>query len=78
KAGTIVAAEWDFEGTGNFVPADARIDGSSAHVEVRARYTYAKPGTYFACFRASGHCDGAAGKGSPVQNIARVRVVVGT
>jgi hypothetical protein len=76
NAGSIVGAEWDFEGAGAFVPADARIDGSSAQVEVKATHAYLKPGVYFASFRAGGHCDGAKGQGPSVKNIARVRVVV--
>jgi hypothetical protein len=76
EAGTIVAADWDFEGVGAYRPAEPRVDGSQARVEIAATHAYAKPGVYFACFRAGGHCDGAAGKGLPVQNLARVRVVV--
>jgi hypothetical protein len=76
EAGAIVDAEWDFEGTGAFVPADAKIDGASAKIEITATHAYSKPGVYFASFRAGGHCDGAKGRGPSVKNVARVRVVV--
>lgn len=74
-AGTIVGAEWDFEGTGAFVQSKG-IDGASAHVEIATSHRYQKPGTYFACLRVAGHCDGAIGAGIPVHNLARARVVV--
>jgi hypothetical protein len=75
-AGTIVRAEWDFEGVGDFSPAEPKVDGLSAAVEVKATHTFGMPGTYFTSFRVGGHCDGAKGQGLPVLNLARVRVVV--
>jgi hypothetical protein len=74
-AGTIVSARWDFEGVGDFSHAhDIKGDAASARVE--AAHTYDKPGVYFASFRVGAHRDGAKGKGLPIENGARVRVIV--
>jgi hypothetical protein len=73
--GTIVSARWDFEGIGDFGDSQDLPDESAA-VKVEATHTYDRPGTYFASFRAAGHRDGNRGRGAPIQNGARVRVVV--
>lgn len=75
-AGSIVAAEWDFEGRGEFEPAAATIDGASPRCDVQASHTYARPGTYFAALRVGAHSQGAKGRGPAARNLARVRVVV--
>jgi hypothetical protein len=75
-AGAIVRAQWDFEGRGTWEHTDDTVDGSQATVATRATHTYREPGTYFACYRVGAHRDGAEGKGLPVENLARVRVVV--
>jgi hypothetical protein len=72
--GVIVAAEWDFEGTGAFVAAP--VDGGGEAVTLEASHTYTRPGTYFASFRVGAHRDGARGRGPLIRNLARVRVVV--
>ena len=46
-------------------------------IEVETTYTFDKPGTYFPWFWVSAHRDGSKGAGIPVENLARVRVVVG-
>jgi hypothetical protein len=73
--GSIVWTEWDFDGTG--VP-DLHEDasGDAEKVTVEATHSYNQPGTYFVGFRVAGHRDGSKGLGLPVENIARVRVVV--
>ncbi|MFP5306022.1 MAG: hypothetical protein ACLGI7_09395, partial [Gammaproteobacteria bacterium] len=76
-AGKIVSAEWDFDGSGAFAQP-AAIGKSASAVAVRASRSFPKAGTYFVTLRAALQRDGDAG--SPyarVQNLARVRVVVG-
>ncbi len=75
-SGKIVAAEWDFEGTGDF-SSTPEIGEPAGHIEVDAVHTYAARGTYFAALRVTSQREGHAG--SPhcrLQNLARVRVVV--
>jgi hypothetical protein len=71
--GTIVRAEWDFEGHGAF--EQSAVDGKSATVDVKAEHAYSSPGTYFASFRVGAYRDGTT-TGPTTDNLARVRVVV--
>jgi hypothetical protein len=71
--GTVVHAEWDFEGRGAFESFD--IGSPSSSVDVKAEHAYAEPGTYFASFRVGAYRDGVA-TGPTIDNLARVRVVV--
>ena len=80
KAGTIVRAEWDFEGAGDFplsetVPTGA--DGPLSRVKLTASHTFTEPGTYFPVLRVTGQrqSDSETLFGR-VYNIARVRVIV--
>jgi hypothetical protein len=74
--GSVVAAEWDFDGSGVFavrsqVPKDVR----SLNVSITHRFD--KPGTYFPALRGVSHRDGDMN--SPyagIPNLGRVRVVV--
>jgi hypothetical protein len=75
-AGTIVALEWDFDGTGMW-PETAGFDGSSARVSASASHSYDRPGTYFPAARVWAQMDHDAG--SPLwrsPNLGRVRVEV--
>ncbi len=77
--GVVVAADWDFEGAGDFPVAGqiefAAPDGSS--VMVAASYAFAAPGTYFPALRATSQRQGsAATRFARIQNLGRVRVVV--
>jgi hypothetical protein len=74
-AGTIVAAEWDAQGNGRWVPAN--VGGDQPTVTVEVTHVYEQPGTYFASFRVGAHRDGAAGSKPYARNLARVRIVVG-
>ena len=75
-AGDVVAAEWDFEGTGIY-PVTADVGSPNPKVALSATHAYAEPGTYFAVLRGT-----SQRQGDPrtpygrVQNLARVRVVV--
>jgi hypothetical protein len=74
-AGTVVAAEWDFEGTGAY-PAVAKLDQGQPVVRISATYTFSKAGTYFPVLRATSQRDGDVNTVyGRIQNIARVRVV---
>ncbi len=43
--GTVVAAEWDFDGSGEYATKDESIDGASSRLNVTARHTFDEPGT---------------------------------
>ena len=74
-AGKVVAAEWDFEGEGDF-PVQSELK-PSARVELTRQYTFSAPGTYFPALRASTHKTGDANTPyARIQNLGRVRVVV--
>ncbi len=76
-AGSIVDAEWDFEGTGDYPIHENLKDTKSTDVEVKTTYTFSEPGTYFPTIRVSSHREGNPNiPHARVQNIDRVRVVV--
>lgn len=75
-AGSVVAAEWDFEGLGNY-PLAGQIEVPQPWVRLSATHAFARPGTYFTVLRAASQREGDAQTPyGRVQNIARVRVVV--
>jgi hypothetical protein len=74
--GTIIGAEWDFDGTATWPVSHSEADGTSPTVRVTTTHRFDAPGSYFPAFRVSSHRHGRAGRGAPVQNLARVRVVV--
>ena len=75
KAGVIVKAEWDFEGTGEY-PVASEIKPQS-RVAVTTKYAFSKPGTYFPALRVTSNRQGdARSPYAQVQNLGRVRVVV--
>jgi hypothetical protein len=73
RTGVIVAAEWDFLGTGAFILQN--IPDNNSEVTVEAQHIYDKPGTYFASFRVGSNRI-ANGPKPYVRNNARVRVIV--
>jgi hypothetical protein len=75
RGGTIIAAEWDHDGSATW-PYRQEVNGPSGTVEVSHTHTFDAPGTYFPSFRVASHRGGADGRGAPVYNLARVRVVV--
>jgi hypothetical protein len=76
NAGKVVAAEWDFEGAGDY-PIAERLDTPQAVVSLSATHSYSKPGTYFAVLRAASQRHGDLKTPyARIQNIARVRIVV--
>jgi hypothetical protein len=76
-AGSIVGAEWDFEGAGDFPVVGDLEDTRSHHVEVKTTYAFSAPGTYFPAVRASLQRTGDASTSyGRIPNLGRVRVVV--
>ena len=74
-AGTVVAAEWDFEGVGTY-PVQADIAAPAHLVTLTASYAFAKPGTYFPVLRAASQREGdVTTPYGRVENIGRARVV---
>ena len=73
-AGKVVAAEWDFAGSGTY-GGKAQISPDE-RVSVAATHTYVRPGTYFAVLRVASRRKGdQETEYARVQNLARVRVV---
>ncbi len=78
--GTIIAAEWDFEGGGDFPVSEpfTNEDLSYESMRITREYAFAAPGTYFPALRVTAHrlgqVDNPHGR---VMNLGRVRVVVG-
>jgi hypothetical protein len=78
-AGKIVAAEWDFEGTGEFAKHETFDTAHAPRDQMTLKTTYAfpKPGTYFPALRVGSNRQGeTSAQYAVVQNLGRVRVVV--
>jgi hypothetical protein len=75
--GTIVAAEWDLDGTGTFPARVDGIDGTQRVHSAGQKHAYSDPGTHFATVRVWSHRDGdVTATTERIPNLARVRVVV--
>jgi len=78
-AGTIIAAEWDFEGSGDFPITEFLTNEDMSYTSMRftREYSFAMPGTYFPALRVTaqrlGQVDNPYGR---IINLGRVRVVV--
>src|SRR5262249_48337583 len=57
ETGKVVAAEWDFEGVGNY-PSPAELVKSDSIVTLKATHSFSKPGTYFPVLRAASQREG--------------------
>ena len=76
-AGKVVSAEWDLDGSGVFTVA-ADIASPAEAITIKASHAWNKPGTHFAVLRVAGQREGDPDTPfGRVENIARVRVVVG-
>jgi hypothetical protein len=76
-AGTIVSAEWDFNGAGQYPHREAGIDGDYSRVTLTATHTYGEPGTYFPVLRVASQRQGDTGTPhTRILNLARTRVIV--
>lgn len=73
-AGTLISAEWDFEGKGDFPVVEKLVD---SRLTLKATYSFAKPGTYFPTLRVTsqrqGDCQTPFAR---IYNLDRARVVV--
>jgi hypothetical protein len=77
NAGTITAAEWDFDGSGHWPLKLGNIDGRSSRISLNVTHRFDKPGTYFPSARVTAHREGDVNAVHRRQiNLARVRVVV--
>jgi hypothetical protein len=75
--GTVVSAEWDFDGSGRFAVSSSVLDGSCSLLGVAATYTYTEPGTYFPALRVRTQRHSNMQKPhARIENLGRVRVVV--
>jgi hypothetical protein len=75
--GTVVGAEWDFEGSGEYAFKERGLDGSSSLLNIRTSHVFTEPGTYFPVLRVRSQRQGNTSKPhAQPQNLGRVRVVV--
>ena len=73
--GSIVAVEWDLDGTGRYLVRESCRPASNVVVE--RRWSPSEPGTHFLVARVVSHREGnATSPYARLQNLARVRVVV--
>ncbi len=75
--GTIVAVEWDFDGTGTFPFRHPEVDGTRTELTLTTTRAYEEPGTYFATALVTSHRDGDVdAQHRRLQNLASARIVV--
>lgn len=75
-AGSVIAAEWDFYGSGAFSSASPVARGSR-RAEVTITHSFARPGIYFPALRGISQREGdSATPYARIQNLGRVRVIV--
>jgi hypothetical protein len=76
-AGSIVAVEWDFDGSGTFPFRHPEVDGSSSDLKLTTTSAYERPGTYFATALVHSHRDGDIdATARRIPNLAQARIVV--
>lgn len=76
-AGTIIAAAWDFDGSGSYPFEHDGIDGKAAEVTLTTTHTWDQPGTYFATAIVHSNVDSDVHATSRrLPNVASARVVV--
>jgi hypothetical protein len=74
-AGVVVAAEWDFEGAGDY-PVASDLGEPAATALVKQDHAFTKPGTYFPTLRAASQRQSDPTAYGRARNLGRVRVVV--
>ena len=76
NTGTIVSAEWDFEGEATFNDK-SEVDGTKSSLSLKETYAYKKPGTYFVTLRVASQREGDTETPfTLIRNLDRVRIVV--
>jgi hypothetical protein len=76
-AGTVIEADWDFDGTGEFPYRHTEVDGTAASVSLATTHTFDRPGEYFVTGRVHSHREGdVAAVSRRIPNVAQARVVV--
>jgi hypothetical protein len=76
-AGTLIGAQWDFDGSGAFPFRHDEVDGTAAELTLSTTHTYDKPGTYFVTGKVESHRDGdLAATSRRIPNLAQARIVV--
>jgi hypothetical protein len=76
-AGTIVEADWDFDGSGAFPFRHSEVDGSAAALTLTTTHMFDQPGEYFVTGRVHSHRTGDVHADScRIANMAQARVVV--
>ena len=74
-AGSLVAAEWDLDGTGKF-PAHSPIARGAKRATVTNTHRFDQAGTYFVALRGVSQREGGTTPYRRIRNLDRVRVVV--
>jgi hypothetical protein len=75
--GTIIAAEWDFDGSGEFAEQSEGIDGANPTMLLSTTHAFPEAGTYFPALRVTSQRQGNVDAPfARIQNLGRVRVVV--
>src|SRR6202042_1345280 len=57
-AGTIVAVDWDFDGTGTYGFHHEAIDGTAEKIDLSTTHQFDRPGVYFVTALVHSHRDG--------------------
>jgi hypothetical protein len=77
-AGTIVGAEWDFDGSAEFPLVEEGLDGSATVWNLTVTRAFDEPGTYFPALRVTTQRQGdVETPHARIHNLGRVRVIVG-
>jgi hypothetical protein len=75
-AETIIAVQWDFDGSGSY-PQSEKVEGTEAAVTLTTTHRYAKPSTYFATALVESHRTGDLDATScRIPSLASARIVV--
>jgi Tannase and feruloyl esterase len=76
-AGTIVAADWDFDGTATFPYKHGEVDGTASSIGLGTSHAFDRPGEYFVTGRVHSHREGdVTAEDRRIPNVAQARVVV--
>jgi hypothetical protein len=75
-AGFIIAARWDFDGSGTY-PEKHELDGNARELTLSTKHSFPQPGTYFVTALVESHREGDVNATARrIPNVASARVVV--